>query len=55
MSHSSVFAIYRKTTEKSKFAEFFLHLIDILVATFNETRAQTSRKYVDEQGMVMPN
>ena len=26
-----------------------------LVATFNETRPPTSRKYVAEQGIVMPN
>ena len=35
--------------------ESFLPLIDPLVATFNETRVQTSRKYVAEQGIVMPN
>ena len=33
----------------------FLPLRDPLVATFNETRAPTSRKYVAEQGIVMPN
>ena len=33
----------------------FLLLTDPLVATFSETRAPTSRKYVAEQGMVMPN
>ena len=26
-----------------------------LVATFNEARAPTSRKYVAEQGIIMPN
>ena len=41
--------------EKSKLLEFFLPLIDHLVATFNETRAPTSKKYVSEQGIVMPN
>ena len=33
----------------------FLPPRDPLVATFSETRAPTSRKYVDEQGIVMPN
>ena len=32
----------------------FLHLIDPLVATFNETCGPTSTKYVAEQGIVMP-
>ena len=39
----------------SKFSEILLPLGDPLVATFNETRAPTSRKYVVEQVMVMPN
>ena len=30
-----------------------LPLIAPLVATFNETRAHTSKKYVTEQGIVM--
>ena len=33
----------------------FLPLIEPLVATFSETRTLTSRKYVAEQGIVMPN
>ena len=33
----------------------FLPLRDPLVATFNESRAPTSRKYVAEQGIVIPN
>ena len=33
----------------------FLSLRDPLVATFNETGAPTSRKYVAEQSIVMPN
>ena len=33
----------------------FLPARDPLVATFNETRAPTFRKYVSEQGIVMPN
>ena len=42
--HSSVFA-------KEKLRE---NLIDPLVATFSETCAPTSKKYVSEQGIVMP-
>ena len=42
---------YRKTTKKSKFSEFILHLIDPFVATFNETRVPTSTKYVAEQAI----
>ena len=37
------FLLY-KTTEKSKFLEFFLPLIDPMVAACNETRIPTSRK-----------
>ena len=33
----------------------FLTLTDLSVATFNETRAPTSRKNVAKQGTVMPN
>ena len=33
----------------------FLPLKNFLAATFNETRAPTSRKYVAEQGMMMLN
>ena len=43
--HSSVFA-------KEKLRE---NLIDPLVATFSETCAPTSKKYVAKQGIVMPN
>ena len=49
------FFSFRKTTQKYKFSEFFLLPIDPLVATFNKRRAPTSRKYVCEQGIVMPN
>ena len=45
----------RKSTEKSKFSEFFLSLTDPLVVTFNEILAPTSRKYVAEQAIEMPN
>ena len=44
----------RKLTFKSKLS-VFLRLIHPLVATFIETRAPISRKYVVEPGMVMPN
>ena len=46
---------FRKTNYKSNSSESFLPLIDPLLATFNERRAPTSRKYVTEQGIVMPN
>ena len=49
--HSSVFA----TKKLRKFSEFFLPLIDSLVATFNEMSAPTSRKNIAEQGIVMSN
>ena len=44
----------RKLTFKSKLSAF-LRLIHSLVAAFIEARAPISRKYVVEQGMVMPN
>ena len=52
-SHSSVLALEKWP----KYLNFqsFLTLKDILVATFNETRAPTSIKYVAEQGIIMPN
>ena len=46
---------FRKTTKKSDSSEFFLPVIDPLVATLNEMRAPASRKKVAEQGTVMPN
>ena len=42
----------RKNTQKSKFSKTFLLPGDPLVATFNETCAPSSRKYVAEQGIV---
>ena len=51
-SHSSVFALEKEAKNLNFFG--FLNLIDPLLATFIETRAQTSRKYVSEQGVVMP-
>ena len=51
---SSVFAS-EKQPEKLNFQSFFLSLGNSLVATFNETRTPTSRKYVAEDGIVMPN
>ena len=53
-SRSSVFTL-EKWSKYLDFQSFFLPLIDLLVATFNETRAPTSRKYVSEQAIVMPN
>ena len=52
-SHASVFALERQL-KKLNF-QSILPLRDTLVATFNETHAPTSRKYVAENGMVMPN
>ena len=52
-SHSSVFALEKEAKNLNFFG--FLNLIDPLLASFIETRAQTSRKYVSEQGVVMPN
>ena len=46
---------FRKTTKNSKFSEFFLPLIDPLDATFNETPAPTSGKYIAELAIVMSN
>ena len=52
-SHSSAFPL-EKQPRNINF-QSFLSLIDPLLATFNETRASTSRKYVCEEGIVMPN
>ena len=52
-SHASVFALERK--RKKLNSQRFLLLRDTLVATFNDMCAPTSRKYVAEKGMVMPN
>ena len=51
---SSVFAL-EKQPKNLNFQSFFLPLNDPLMATFNETRAPTSRKYVAEVGILMPN
>ena len=50
---SFVFAL-EKQAKKPSFKTFFT-LKDLFVGTFRETRAPTSRKYVAEQGIVMPN
>ena len=42
-------------TWKTKFSEFFLPLRNPLGASFNETRAPTSRRARAEQGIVMQN
>ena len=52
-SHSSIFALEKQP--KNPIFQSFLSLIDCLVVTFNETPAPTSRKYVAEQGIGMPN
>ena len=52
-SHSSGLALEKQP--KNVNFQSFLPLIDCLVATFNETRAPTSRKHVAEQGIEMPN
>ena len=52
-SHSCVFAL-EKYPKNLNFQSFFT-LKEALVATFNKTRVPTSRKYVAEQGIIMPN
>ena len=52
-SNSSVFALQKQT--KNVNLQSFLPLGDTLVATFNETRAPTFRKYVAYRCMVVPN
>ena len=52
-SHSSVLGLEEKS-EKLNF-QSFLHLRNPLVASNNETRAPTSRIYVADKGIVMPN
>ena len=52
-SHSSVFALEKQT--KNLIFQIFLPLRDPLMATFNKTRAPTSRKYVVGQGIAMLN
>ena len=42
-------------SHSSTFSEFFLPLINPLVATFNKTRTLTSRKYVAQQDIMIPN
>ena len=53
LSDSSAFALEKRL--KNLIFHSFFPLEDALVATFNETRAPTSRKYVAEQGVVMRN
>ena len=52
--HSSVFNL-EKLPKNLNFHSFFLPQIEPLVATLNEMCAATSRKYVAEEGIVMPN
>ena len=51
--HSSVFAL-EKQPKNLNFQSAFTPR-EPLVGTFSETRSPTSRKYVAEQGIVMPN
>ena len=50
-SHSSVFTL-EKQPKNLNFQSIFLPLIDTLVATFNEKRTPTPRKYIAEQDIV---
>ena len=52
-SHYSVFALEKQP--KNLTSQIFLSLINPLAATFNETRAPTSGKYVTEGGILTPN
>ena len=52
-SHFSVFLLGKQP--KNLNFQGFSSLIDPLVTTFSETRAPSSRKYVCQQGIVMPN
>ena len=54
-SISKTFQALEEQPKKIKFSEFFLPLRDPFVATFNERRAPTSRKYVAERGILIPN
>ena len=51
---SSVFAFERQP-KNLNYSQFFLPLRDPSVATFNETRAPTSKKELAEQGILMQN
>ena len=44
-----------KFSNQNLYFHSFLPLIDPLVATFNETRAPISRKYVAGQGILVAN
>ena len=52
-SHIPSFLLYKNNLNISNFRGF-LPPFEPLVPTFNETRVPTSRKYVAEQGIVMP-
>ena len=52
--HSSVFAL-KKTPRNLNFQKVFLPSREPLVATFNDTRVPTARKYLAGQDTVMPN
>ena len=53
-SHSSIFLYIEKLRKNLNFQSFF-PLIDSLVTTFNEMCAPTSKKYIAQQDIMMPN
>ena len=52
---NSSILVLEKQPKNIHYSEIFLPLREPLVATFNETRAPTSRKYVAEQVIIMSN
>ena len=46
---------FRKVAWKSKFSVFFFTFKEAMMAAFTETGAPTSRLYVAEQGVIIPN
>ena len=54
LSHSSFVSVFKKFSKNLNFKSFFTPK-KALVTTFNETRAPTSRKYVTQQDIMMPN
>ena len=46
---------FKEVAKNLDFQSFFLSLTKALVATFNGTCIPTSRKYVAEQVIIMPN
>ena len=52
---NSSILVLEKQPKNIHYSDIFLPLREPLVATFNETRAPTSRKHVANQGIVIPN